>query len=281
MSIPARSGRAPWVAGLVVRVDRDPVDLGCGPLRWGVPGVAVRGRGFRGCSVGWLIVGLLGLAFLSGLVVFIRKRRARPSADDTLVADLLGPPELPELPAPRTWDDGPRAPAPQAQKDGQPARAPRARKDRWPPRGPGRPSPSPQAREDGQPSRGPGGPSPNPQAREDGQPSPASGQPSRAPGRPPPASHEPSPAAGRPSPAPQAQADGGLPPAAHQPSPAPGRPSPAPQAREDGQPPPGPSAPPAGTEDWLETQLAWINEWSLRMKEQITSTEQPERHSKE
>jgi len=180
--------------------------------------------------VGWLIVGLLGLAFLSGLVVFIRKRRARPSADDTLVADLLGPPELPEFAAPRTWDDGPRAPAPQAQKDGRPARAPRERKDRWPPRGPRRASPNPQTREDGPPS-----------------------------------------------PSAQTQENGAHPPA----SPAPGQPSPAPQAREEGQPSPAPSAPPAGAEDWLETQLAWIDAWSQRMKEQITSGQQPERHSKE
>src|SRR5215469_15512468 len=112
----------------------------------------MRGKGSRGCSVTWLIVGLLGLAFLSGLVVFIRKRRARPSADDTLVADLLGPPELPEFPTPRTWDDGPRAPAPRTQKDGQAARAPRERKDRWPPRGSGRAARSPEAQEDGQSS---------------------------------------------------------------------------------------------------------------------------------
>jgi len=194
--------------------------------------MAVRGRGSRGCSVGWLIVGLLGLAFLSGLVVFIRRHRSRPSADDTLVADLLGPPELPEFPAPPTWEDGSRSPAPQGQKDGQPSRAPRARKDRRPSRVPGRAAPSAQAREDGQPSPAHGPPSPDPQAREDGQPAPA-----------------------------------------------PGRRSPDPQ--EDGQPSLAPSAPPAAAEDWLETQLAWINAWSQRMKEQITSGEQPERHSKE
>ena len=201
--------------------------------------MAMRGKGSRGCSVGWLLVGLLGLAFLSGLVVFIRKRRARPSADDTLVADLLGPAELPAVPVPRTWDDDPRSAAPQAQQDGRPARAPRVRKDRWPPRA--------------------GRRSPNPQAREDGQPSPA-------PGRPAPASRQPSPAPGMPAPNPQAQED-------ERPSAAPGRPSPAP-----GRPSP---APQAGAEDWLETQLAWINAWSQQMKEQFTSAEQTERHSKE
>jgi hypothetical protein len=222
--------------GLVVRVDRDPVDLGCGSLRaWGFPGMAVRGRRFRGCCVTWLIGGLLGLAFLSGLVVFIRKRRARPTADDTLVADLLGPPEQPEVPVPRTWDDGPRSPAPQAQQDGQPARAPRVRKNRWPPRASGRPPPNPPAREDGQPSRAPERPSPAP------------GRPSRAPDHPSPASSQSSPDS---------------------------------QAREDGPPSPVPSAPPAAAQDWLETQLAWINAWSQRMKEQITSAEQPG-HAKE
>jgi len=238
----------------------------------GVPEVAVRGRGSRGCSVTWLIGGLLGLAFLSGLVVFIRKRRARPMADDTLVADLLGPPELAEVPVPRTWDDGPRPPAPQAQQDGQPARAPRVRKDRWPPRASGRPSSNPQAPEDGQPS-------PAPQAGEDGPPGRAPAQPSPAPqaredGPPPRDPRQSRRARRQPSPAPQAGEDG-------PPGRAPAQPSPAPQAREDGPPPPAASAPPAGGEDWLETQLAWINAWSQRMKEQITSAEQPERHGKE
>jgi hypothetical protein len=235
----------------------------------GVPDVAVRGRGSRGCCVGWLIVGLLGLAFLSGLVVFIRRRRSRPSADDTLVADLLGPPELPEFPAPQTWEDGPRSPAPQGQKDGQPARAPRARKDGWPPRGSGRPSPAPQAREDGPPALARGRPLPNLQAQEDGPPSPASAQPSPTSAQPSPALARSSSAPGQPSSAPD------------QPWPASGQPSPAPQAREDGPPSPAPSAPPAEGQDWLETQLAWINTWSQRMKEQITSAEQPERHGKE
>ena len=213
--------------------------------------MAVRGRGSRGCSVGWLIVGLLGLAFFSGLVVFIRKRRARPSADDTLVADLLGPPELPEFPAPRTWDDGPHPSAPRAQKHGQPARAPRARKDRWPPRAAGRAAP-------------------NPLAREDGHPPPTADRPSTASQQPAPAAGRPSPENGQPSPA-----------ASRQTSPAPGRVSPAAQAQQDDGPSPAPSARPAGGEDWLETQLAWINAWSQQMKEQITSAVQPERHSKE
>jgi len=203
----------------------------------------VRGRGFRGCGVVWLIAGLLGLAFLSGLVVFIRKRRARPSADDTLVADLLGPPELPEFPAPRTWDDGPSSPAQQEPEDGPPARAPR---QPW--RARRQPSPAPQTRENGRPAHAP---------------------------------RQPSPAAGQPSPAPQTREDGRPARAPGQPSPAAGPPSPAPQARENGPPSTASSAPPAAAQDWLETQLAWIDAWSQRMKEQITSAEQPEPHGKE
>ena len=214
----------------------------------GVPEVAMRGKRSRGCRVGWLIAVLLGLAFLSGLVVFIRRHRSRPSADDTLVADLLGPPELPGFSAPRTWEDGPRSPAVQAQKDGQPLDAARARKDRRLSRVPGRASPSGQAREEGQHSPTPGRSSPAPR--------------------------QPSPAPGHPSPALQAREEG-------QPSPTPARSSPDAQAREVGQPSLAPSAPPAAAEDWLETQLAWINAWSQRMKEQITPTEQPESHSKE
>ena len=247
----------------------------------------MRGRGFRGCCVGWLIGGLLGLAVLSGLVVLIRKRRARPSADDTLVADLLGPPELPEAPVPQTWSDGPRSPAPRARQEGQPARAPRARKDRWPPRAAGRPAPDPLSREDDQSSRAPDQPprdpdqlSPVPEAREDDPPSRAPRQPRRARRQASPASQarkddRPSPAAGQSSPA-AGQSSAAAPPSA-----ALGPPSAAPQAQRDGQPPPAPSAPQAGGEDWLETQLAWINAWSQQMKEQIASTEQSGSHGKE
>ena len=116
-----------------------------------------------------LIAGLFGLVFVGGLLMFIRGRR-RPSADDTLVTDLLGPPDGP---APST---------------------------------PGRPAPSTQAREEGR------------------------------------------------------------------------QPSPAARAREEDEPSP---APRAGDGDWLEAQLAWINAWSQRMSQQITSTERPEPHGKE
>ena len=152
-----------------------------------------------------LIAGLFGLVFVGGLLMFIRGRR-RPSADDTLVTDLLGPPDGP---APST--PGRPAPSTQAREEGrQPS--PAARKRRR-----GTPSPAARAREEGQPS-------PAARAREEGQPSPAA------------------------------------------------------RAREEDEPSP---APRAGEGDWLEAQLAWINAWSQRMSQQITSTERPEPHGKE
>ena len=94
-------------------------------------------------------------------------------------------------------------------------------------------------------------------------------------------------------PAPQA-------PAVAEPSPAPAdaEPRPAPPAEEDARRPPAapagegtegprvprariaaePSPPPSGTAaegDWLDSQLAWISEWSQRMHEQIESAEPP------
>jgi hypothetical protein len=148
--------------------------------------------------VGWLIAGLLGLVFLGGLVVFIRRRHSRPSADDTLVTDLLGPP------------DQPTAATAQAPWEGVPLPAPRTREEA---------SPAPQARAEGEPA-----------------------------------------------PAPQARAEG--------------EPAPAPQVWAEGEPSPIPALP-AGEGDWLETQLAWINAWSQRMNQQITSAEQPEPHGRE
>jgi hypothetical protein len=53
------------------------------------------------------------------------------------------------------------------------------------------------------------------------------------------------------------------------------------QATGENQRSPVPPAPPATEEDWLETQLAWINAWSQRMNQQITSTDPPEPGRKE
>jgi hypothetical protein len=47
--------------------------------------------------------------------------------------------------------------------------------------------------------------------------------------------------------------------------------SPASQAGEEGEPSPAPSALPAGQDDWLEAQLAWIAAWSRQMNQQIRS----------
>jgi len=89
----------------------------------------------RGVVVSGLIVGLLGLVLVVGLVMFIRgRRRPRPSADDTLVTDLLGPSDRSAIPAPQAQPEPKPAPAPPAQQDGEPAPAPSAlpaREDDW------------------------------------------------------------------------------------------------------------------------------------------------------
>jgi len=173
----------------------------------------MRGKGSRGCCVRWLIVGLLVLVILVGLVVFIRRRHSRPAADDTLVTDLLGPPDLPTIPASRARWAGTRPPAQQARRTGTPAPARQAREegDRFPAR---------QAREESDrfPAR---------RAREKSERSPA------------------------------------------------------PPASGDGEVRAASPASPDAEDDWLETQLAWINAWSQRMNQQITSAEQPRPHRKE
>ena len=161
----------------------------------------------------WLIVGLLVLVVLVGLVVFIRRRHFRPAADDTLVTDLLGPPDLPTIPASRARWTGTRPPAQQARRTGTPAPARQAREE-------GQSSPARQAREEGQSS-------PARQAREKSERSPA------------------------------------------------------PPASGDGEVRPASPASPDAEDDWLETQLAWINTWSQRINQQITSAEQPGPHRKE
>jgi len=186
--------------------------------------------------VSWLIVGLLGLVFLGGLLLFIWGRgRSRPHADDTLVTDLLGPPGQPAVPAAGARREGLPSPASQVLGEGQPSPVQQARAEGQlspAPRAEGRPSPAPRAREKRQRA-------PAPRARADGQPSPA----------------------------PRASGEG--------------RPSAAVQASGEDPRSPVPPAPPATEENWLETQLAWINAWSQRMNQQITSTDQPESGSEE
>jgi hypothetical protein len=66
----------------------------------------------------WLITGLL-LALAGGLAVFARWGRRRPVADDTLVAELLGPPPARRaLPAPPVRQDA-EPPAPAAEPAGE------------------------------------------------------------------------------------------------------------------------------------------------------------------
>lgn len=67
----------------------------------------------------WLITGLL-LALAGGLAVFARWGRRRPVADDTLVAELLGPPPARRaLPAPPVRQDAGPPPAPAAEPAGE------------------------------------------------------------------------------------------------------------------------------------------------------------------
>jgi hypothetical protein len=66
----------------------------------------------------WLITGLL-LALVGGLAVFARRGRRRPVADDTLVAELLGPPARRALPAPPVRQDAEPPPAPAAEPAGE------------------------------------------------------------------------------------------------------------------------------------------------------------------
>ena len=200
--------------------------------------------------MGWFIAGLLGLVFLGGLVLFIRRRRSRPSADDTLVTDLLGPPDQPAVPAPLGQRRG--APAPAAKASPPAAKAPEESEPppaaKAPPpaaKAPGESEPPPAAktrkkgvRRFAVQARGGGVRSPAAKAAEDSEPSPAV----------------------------KAAENSEL--------------SPAAQAREGVEAAPAPPAP-AEDGDWLETQLAWINAWSQRMNQQITSAEQPEPGSKE
>jgi outer membrane biosynthesis protein TonB len=110
--------------------------------------------------VSGLIAGLLGLVLVGGLVMFIRgRKRPRPSADDTLVTDLLGPPDRPAIPAPHGQQETQPAPAPRAPQEAQPAPAPQAPQE-------AQPAPAPQAPQEAQPA-------PAPRAREEAKPAPA------------------------------------------------------------------------------------------------------------
>ena len=69
--------------------------------------------------MGWLIAGFL-LAVLGGLALLTRRARRHPAADDTLIAELLGPStgqRLPDPPAPSAAEPPP-APAVQPADEG-------------------------------------------------------------------------------------------------------------------------------------------------------------------
>ena len=76
--------------------------------------------------MGWLITWVL-LALLGGLAVFTRRGRNRQPADETLVAELLGPSKrsaVRVLPAPQPQEEAEPAPAPQPREEAEPAAAP-------------------------------------------------------------------------------------------------------------------------------------------------------------
>jgi hypothetical protein len=67
--------------------------------------------------MGWLIATLLALVLLGGLVVYARRLGGyRRPADDTLITELLGPPDVPARPAARAGEEPEPSPAPRAQE---------------------------------------------------------------------------------------------------------------------------------------------------------------------
>jgi hypothetical protein len=74
----------------------------------------------------WLITWVF-LALLGGLAVFTRRGRHRQPADETLIAELLGPSKrsaVRVLPAPLPREEAEPSPAPQPQEEDEPAAAP-------------------------------------------------------------------------------------------------------------------------------------------------------------
>ena len=84
--------------------------------------------------MGWLITWVL-LALLGGLAVFTRRGRHRQPADETLIAELLGPSKPPAVrvqPAPQPREEAEPAPAPQPQEEAEPAPAPQPQEEHEP-----------------------------------------------------------------------------------------------------------------------------------------------------
>jgi hypothetical protein len=90
--------------------------------------------GREGRGLGWLITWVL-LALLGGLAVFTRRGRRRQPADETLIAELLGPSKASAvrvLPAPQPRQEAEPAPAPQPQQEAEPAAAPQPQQEAEP-----------------------------------------------------------------------------------------------------------------------------------------------------
>ena len=76
--------------------------------------------------MGWLITWVL-LALLGALAVFTRRGSHRQPADETLIAEFMGPSKPPAvrvLPAPLPREEAEPPPAPQPQEEAEPAAAP-------------------------------------------------------------------------------------------------------------------------------------------------------------
>jgi hypothetical protein len=186
--------------------------------------------------MGWLIAGLLVLLLIGGLIGFSRVREHdRQPADDTLLAELLGE-DVSQPPPPAVPSPPPVAPSPP----------------------PVAPSPPPAA------------PSPPPFAPPQ---SPALAAPDDTEVLPPVRTTDgteilpvvPAPQAAEVPPAPEAPAET-QPPARPAPVEAPDEPAPETHAPEA-----HPAEAHADDGDWLESQLAWIRNWSQRMQDQIDS----------
>jgi hypothetical protein len=81
--------------------------------------------------LGWLITWVL-LALLGGLAVFTRRGRHRQPADETLIAELLGPSKpsaVRVLPAPQPREEAEPPPAPQPQEETELPPAPQPREE--------------------------------------------------------------------------------------------------------------------------------------------------------
>jgi hypothetical protein len=94
--------------------------------------------------LGWLITWvLLAFALLGGLAVFTRRGRYRQLADETLIAELLGPSKpsaVRVLSAPQPREDVEPPPAPQPREEAEPPPAPQSLEEAEPAAAPAAPA---------------------------------------------------------------------------------------------------------------------------------------------